>query len=332
MKMNKIKKERLSGAEIYSKYGMFIILVVIVIAAALLSKNFLKIANITNVFRQTSVVSIIAFGQTMILILGMIDLSQGSVMALTGCIACSVAASNNTSPSFVVLALLVGTLIGLVCGFVNGFVISTFKIPPFIMTLAMMKIARGIVLLYTNASPVVNMGEYFKQIGQANLGGFLPIPVLIMLVVMLIMWVILNRTKFGRYIFAVGGNEQAAVASGIKSKKIITLSYVVCGALTGFAGVILCSRMNSGQPAGAENYEFDAITGAIVGGTSLIGGIGSIVGTLIGCLIIGVLNNIMNLMNVSSYWQQIISGLVIALAVIADVTTKTKILNKKSKN
>lgn len=325
------KKERMSGAEIYTKYGMIIILAVIVIVSAILSENFLKGVNITNIFRQASVVAIIAFGQTIILILGMIDLSQGSVMALSGCIACSVAAANNTSAGFVILAFLVGTVIGLVCGLINGLVISKFNIPAFIMTLAMMNIARGAVLLYTNAAPVTGMGELFKEVGQGNIGGIFPVPVLIMAIIMFLVWLLLNRTKFGRYVFATGGNQQAALASGIKIRKIITLSYVVCGALTGLAGVLLSSRMNSGPPAGALNYEFDAITGAIVGGTSLMGGIGSVFGTLIGCLIISVLTNIMNLLSVSSYWQQIISGIVIALAVIADVTTKTSLLNRKGK-
>ena len=326
---NKIEKHQFSLAEIYTKYGMIIILVLFVAISALISDVFFTQGNITNIFRQASVVAIIAFGQTLILILGMIDLSQGSVMALTGCMACSIVASNPGSIATILLAILVSTLIGAICGFINGLVIATFKIPAFIMTLAMMSMARGTVLLYTNAAPVVGLGDIFKIIGQGNVS-FLPVPVIIMFVFLVISWILLSRTRFGRHIFATGGNMQAAITSGIKVKNVIILAYVVCGIFTGFGGALLSSRMNSGQPAGALNYEFDAITAAIVGGTSLIGGIGGVVGTFVGCLIICVLNNIMNLANVSSYWQQIVSGIVIALAVIADVKTKAMILNKKA--
>jgi inositol transport system permease protein len=191
-----------------------------------------------------------------------------------------------------------------------------------------MTIARGVVLLITEGKPISGMGDAFKQIGQGMLFDAIPSPVIIMLVFLVVSLLMLNRTKFGRYVYAVGGNELAAKSTGVKVNKTIILSFIYNGILTGIAGIVLMSRINSGQPAGAEGYEFEAITAAVVGGTSLMGGIGNIPGTFVGCLIIGILNNTMNLMGVSSYWQQIVKGVIIAIAVIVDFKTKSINLNK----
>ena len=195
------------------------------------------------------------------------------------------------------------------------------------MTLAMTTIARGAILLYTKGVPVSNLGN-FKVIGQGSIGP-IPISIIIFVVMMAISWILLNRTKFGRHVYAVGGNVRAAAASGIDTKKVIRRAFIYNGILTAVAGIVLMSRINSGQPAGGLGYEFDAITAVVVGGTSLMGGTGTIVGTMIGAMIIGVINNLLNLMNVSSYWQQIIKGLIIAVAVILDVKTKTAKVKKK---
>ncbi len=318
------KSHGIDIARIYRKYGTILIFAGICILASLLSPTFLTEANLTNVLRQVVVVSLLACGVTFIIILGQIDVSLGSVLALCGVIATSVMATTGS----IALAVLAGVAMGIVTGIINGFVITFFRIPSFIMTLAMTTVARGAVLLYTGGAPVSGLGE-FKVIGQGSIGP-VPISVLILAVFVAISWVLLNKTKFGRYVYAVGGNDRAARASGINSDSIVVKAFIYNGILCAIAGIVLMSRINSGQPAGGVGYEFDAITAVVVGGTSLMGGTGTITGTIIGSMIIGVINNILNLMNVSSYWQQIIKGLIIAIAVILDVWTKSARSKKKA--
>lgn len=318
-------KPKFSLAEMYLKYGMFFILLVLMIFSGVMSPTFFTLNNLFNVIRYMSIMALVAYGQTLILILGKIDLSVGSVMELCGCITCLVVRDTGS----LLLALLAGIAIGALCGLLNGFIISRFHMPAFIMTLATMQVARGAVLLLTNAVPVSNMGEAFKQIGQGTLFNVIPMPIVIMVFCFIFCWVLLNRSKFGRHIYACGGNEQAAVASGINAMKVTVISYVIMGVLTAMSGIVLMSYINSGQPAGAMNYEMDAITAAIVGGTSFSGGIGTIQGTFVGCLIVGVLDNIMNLLSVSSYWQQIVRGVIIAAAVILDMKSKELVMNKR---
>lgn len=313
-------------ARIYSKYGMFFILVVIVLVSCLLDSVFLTPLNLSNVFRNMSIVSLVAFGMTFLLILGMIDLSSGSVMALSGCLACIVVRDTGS----VALAILVGVATGFICGVINGAVIVRFRIPAFIMTLAMQTVARGTILMVTDGTPVRDMGDKFKLIGQGDIFGIIPIPVIIMLAGLLLCWILLNRTRFGRHVIAVGGNEVSARASGINVNKTIFLAYLMNGLFVGFAGVMFMARLNSGQPAGATNYELDAITAAVVGGTSMSGGSGSVMGTFIGGLIIAILNNMMNLQGLNSNWQMIVKGIIIAVSVIVDFKTKQLLANKKN--
>lgn len=315
----------MSLAAIYRKYGTVLIFIGIVLLASLTSDAFLTVANLTNVLRQVVVVSLLACGVTFVIILGQIDVSLGAVVALTGTIAASVMSMTGS----ITLALLAGVAIGVLVGLINGFVITRFGIPSFITTLAMTTVARGAVLLYTGGIPVSDLGN-FGVIGQGSVGP-VPISVLILLAVLFVSWVLLNRTKFGRYVYATGGNSKAALASGIDTKKITTKAFVYSGVLTAIGGIVLMSRINSGQPAGGVGYEFDAITAVVVGGTSLMGGTGTIMGTMIGSMIIGVINNILNLLNVSSYWQQIAKGLIIAVAVILDVKTKNSGARRKPK-
>lgn len=318
------KIKTMGFAGVYNKYGTILIFIGIFILAAVLNETFLTVTNLTNVLRQMVVVTLLALGVTFIIILGHIDVSLGSVLALAGCIAASVMSKTQN----IVLAILAGIVIGLITGFLNGFIITTYNIPAFIMTLAMTTVARGAVLLYTNGVPVTNLGN-FNVLGQGSIG-IIPISVIILLVFAIISWVLLNKTKFGRYIYAVGGNASAAAASGINVKNTVRLAFLYNGILAAVAGIVLMSRINSGQPAGGIGYEFDAITAVVVGGTSLAGGTGNIVGTVIGAMIIGVINNILNLMNVNSYWQQITKGLIIAIAVILDVQTKKVKVKKKA--
>lgn len=312
-------------AEIYRRFGTILIFIGIFALAASLNETFLTTGNLTNVLRQVVVVSLLACGVTFIIILGHIDVSLGSVVALTGTIAASVMSLTGNLP----LALAAGIGSGIVTGLLNGWVVTYFKIPSFIMTLAMTTVARGAILLYTAGVPVSGLGEDFKVIGQGNVGP-VPVSVIILIAVVLVAWVLLNRTKFGRHLYAVGGNAKAALASGINADSVVVRAFVFNGILASIAGIVLMSRVNSGQPAAGVAYEFDAITAVVVGGTSLMGGTGTITGTIIGSMIIGVINNILNLMNVSSYWQQIVKGLIIAVAVILDVKTKTAGARKKA--
>ncbi|SCM76874.1 D-ribose transporter subunit; membrane component of ABC superfamily [uncultured Pleomorphomonas sp.] len=318
------KIRELGFAEIYRRYGTILIFIGIVILATALSPYFLTPENLTNVLRQVVVVSLLGCGVTFIIILGHIDVSLGSVMALTGVIATAVMAATQS----LVLAIVAGILLGIFIGLINGFVITVFRIPAFIMTLAMTTAARGGVLLFTGGVPIANLGN-FRVIGQGAIGP-VPISVLILAVFVVLCWVLLNKTKFGRYVYAVGGNARAALASGINPNSVVVKAFVLNGILCAVAGIVFMSRINSGQPAAGVGYEFDAITAVVVGGTSLMGGTGTISGTIIGALIVGVINNILNLMNVSSYWQMVVKGTVIAIAVILDVQTKTARARKKA--
>ena len=298
------------------KYGIVLVLVALVIISGLLSPVFMKTANLINVLRQVSVVAIVTCAEVMLIIAGYIDLSVGSVCALAGCISCSVSiATGNT-----VLSLLSGLGVGAMCGLFSGGMIALFKVPAFIATLATMTITKGLVLLFTDGFAIYNIGD-MTILGQGKVGG-VPVPVIIMFIVVIISWVLLERTKFGRSLFAIGGNTKAAVAAGINHKRTTVKVYLYAGMLMGLAGVVLAARLNSGMPTAGDGYEMDAISAAVVGGTSFSGGAGSIFGGLIGALIIGVLNNLLNLLGVNSYYQQIIRGAIIAGAVIIDIATK----------
>jgi len=312
-----VTKRRFSLKQAFANYGYVFILAIMVIVSTLLSPVFLTMDNILNLLRQMSITVIIAYGVTMIIISGMIDLSSGSVVALAGVIGTSAFVATG-SPWF---GLIVGIAAGAATGLFNGTVITVFNLPPFIVTLAMMTAARGLALLYTGGYPIIDI-DAFTTFGKGFFLG-IPIPVLIMLGVFVLAIILTKRTRFGRYIFAIGGNEEAAIASGVNVKKVKILVFTLNGALIGLAGVILMSRINSGQPSAGLMYELDAITMAVIGGTSLSGGIGSIPGTLVGGLIVGILKNILNLTNVSPYWQQILKGVIILIAVIMDVYTKS---------
>jgi inositol transport system permease protein len=301
------------------KNGIFFILIAIFALSSIFVPGFFTATNLTNVLRQIAVVTIVALGATFVIILGHINVAYGSEIALTGCIACAAMVATNN----VLLAVLAALAVGLLIGCINGFVITKFGIPAFIMTLAVTTVARGSVLLFTGGIPIAKMGPSFLIIGQGNLG-FIPVSVLILLILFIITWTLLNKTSFGRYIFAVGGNENAAVASGIKSKIVVIKAFILDGALTAVAGAVLMSRMNSGQPSAAVGYEFDAITAVVVGGTSLSGGSGSLIGTVIGAIIVGVINNVQNLLNINTQWQQVVKGLIILFAVIFDVVSKRR--------
>ncbi|MDO5344457.1 MAG: ribose ABC transporter permease [Lachnospiraceae bacterium] len=276
--------------------------------------TFLTQKNIFNILRQNSTNLFLATGMTMVIILGGIELSVGSVIALSGCVAAGCVV-NLGLPEIVgfLAALLVGALVGIF----NGFVISMTDIPPFIVTLASMNITKGIALVLTGGAPIRCMTDAFKFPGAGYVGP-VPTPVILMLIVFIIAALIINRTKLGRHMYAVGGNAQAAQFSGINVKKVKFIIYAYTGLMSGLAGIVTASRLYSGQPTAGDGAEMDAIAAVVVGGTSMSGGSGRIGGTLIGVLIIGVLNNGLNLMGVDSNWQFIVKGFVILLAVYVD--------------
>ncbi|NLU52699.1 MAG: ABC transporter permease [Clostridiaceae bacterium] len=300
------------------KYSIYMILTILFVVCSFANENFLSVNNLTNISRQLAVTTILAFGETMLIISGMLDLSAGSVLALSGVFSVYVY-KNGAS---LLVAVLVGILTGIICNLINVLMISTFKAPPFIATLSMMTMARGLALLFTKGQNILQLGDYVI-LGQGSIG-VIPIPVIFLAAIAVLTWYILNHTRFGRSLYAVGGNEEAAIASGINVHKVKYLAFVINGIFVGLAGVLFMSRVNAGLPNGAINYEFTALTAAIIGGTSFSGGIGTAGGTLAGAFIVGFLDNIMNLTNVDSYVQQIIRGAIIAFAVIYDIRSKNK--------
>lgn len=308
-----------NAVKIYFKENLGIIVAFLVLCVFLsvfpkTSGSFFTRQNIFNVLRQISTNLFLACGMTMVIILGGIDLSVGSIIALSGCISAGCVARYNLP---LPIALLMGLLVGLLVGMFNGAVISKTTIPAFIVTLATMNIAKGLAYVYTGGSPVRVVTKEWQFLGAGYVGIF-PTPVVILVIVLIITAIIMNKTKMGRHMYAVGGNQQAAEFSGIKVEKIKFFVHAFSGLMAGLAGIVLASRMYSGQPTAGDGAEMDAIAAVVVGGTSMAGGSGKIGGTIIGGLIIGVLNNGLNLLNVNSFWQYVVKGVVILLAVFLD--------------
>ena len=304
-----------------SNLGILIGLLIMCIGLTFISDSFATSTNIFNVLRQISVNVFLACGMTMVILIGGIDLSVGSVIAISGCL-CAGLITNNGIPSG--LAIILAIIIGPLVGAVNGLIIANTKIPPFIVTLAMMNIGRGFARIYTNATTILVNDELFIWIGSGKIFGEIPVQLLFMVVVVIITGLILNKTKFGRNIYAVGDNQQAAVYSGINSKKVIFLVFTLSGLFAACAGILSAARTFSGQFNVGDGAEMDAISAVVLGGTSMTGGVGRISGTLIGCLVIGILNNGMNLMGIDSSWQYVVKGIVVLLAVYIDYIKKEK--------
>ena len=303
-----------NAVKIYFKENLGIIVAFLVLCVFLsvfpkTSGSFFTRQNIFNVLRQISTNLFLACGMTMVIILGGIDLSVGSIIALSGCISAGCVARYNLP---LPIALLMGLLVGLLVGMFNGAVISKTTIPAFIVTLATMNIAKGLAYVYTGGSPVRVVTKEWQFLGAGYVGIF-PTPVVILVIVLIITAIIMNKTKMGRHMYAVGGNQQAAEFSGIKVEKVKFFVHAFSGLMAGLAGIVLASRMYSGQPTAGDGAEMDAIAAVVVGGTSMAGGSGKIGGTIIGGL-----NNGLNLLNVNSFWQYVVKGVVILLAVFLD--------------
>lgn len=299
------------------QFGTLLGLIGLSIVLWIMTPYFLTVSNLLNVAQQTSINAIIAVGMTFVIITAGIDLSVGSLVAFSGVVLASVLQAGVPLP----IAILVGLGVGLSCGMINGLLITQGRIPPFISTLGMMSVARGAALLYTKGRPVSGFSENFRYLATGEIF-HIPVPVIIMGVVYIIAHFVLNRTKLGRYAYAIGGNEEAAILSGINVKLYKTMVYALCGMLSGLAALILTARLNSAQPIAGNMYELDAIAATVIGGTSLMGGEGTVLGTLIGALIMGVLRNGLNLLGVSSFIQQIVIGSVIIIAVLLDMALK----------
>ncbi|HJF32424.1 MAG TPA: ribose ABC transporter permease [Sporosarcina psychrophila] len=300
---------------VLQKIGPFIGLLLIVIIISIMSPNFLTLNNLLNVLRQVSINALIAFGMTFVILTGGIDLSVGSILALTGAVTAGLMAGGMDP----LLAMFLGLLLGAVLGAINGVIIAKGKVAPFIATLATMTIYRGLTLVYTEGKPISGLGDSqaFQLLGKGYFFG-IPVPVITMAITFGILYFILKKTTFGRRVYAVGGNEEASRLSGISVDRIKIYVYALTGMLAALAALILTSRLNSAQPTAGNMFELDAIAAVVLGGTSLTGGRGWIVGTLIGALIIGVLNNGLNLIGVSSFFQQVVKGAVILVAVLLD--------------
>jgi ribose transport system permease protein len=292
-------------------------LIVLVIAMSALSGDFLTTDNLLNVGVQAAVTAILAFGVTFVIVSAGIDLSVGSVAALSATVLAWSATSHGVP---VVLAVVLALATGIVCGLVNGFLIAYGKLPPFIATLAMLSVGRGLSLVISEGSPIA-FPDSVSHLGD-TLGGWLPVPVLVMVVMGLIAAFVLGRTYIGRSMYAIGGNEEAARLSGLRVKKQKLAIYALSGVFAAAAGIVLAARLSSAQPQAADGYELDAIAAVVIGGASLAGGTGKASGTLIGALILAVLRNGLNLLSVSAFWQQVVIGVVIALAVLLDTVRR----------
>ena len=301
--------------KLLSSYGIYVAFIILVIILSVSSEAFFTPMNFVIVVRQVAVIGIISIGLTFVISTGGIDLSVGAIVALSAVVATSFAVKDSAYPVAVAVGL--GLLVGLACGAFSGFFIAFMNLPPFIATLATMTIARGLALVYTGGRPITGLSQAYTVIGKGSLGIF-PIPVIIFIAAAAIGIFFLNYTKFGRHVFAVGGNERSAIVSGINAKAIKFACYVISGFASALAAIVLSARIQTGQPAGGEGYELDAITAVVIGGASLSGGAGSILGTVVGMMIIGVMTNGLDLLNVSSYYQQVIKGVIILIAVLAD--------------
>lgn len=310
-------KKKFNFGQFYSKYGIFIIFAVIFVVASVAVPGFFSSYNLKNTLLSIACTTVLAFGATFVIILGHINIAYGSEIAFIGCIACMI----DVATGSVWLAILAAIVIGIIMGALTGAIITKFHIPAFIMTLAITEAARGGAVLVTGGNTVSGLSSAFTFIGQGYIGP-IPMAVVILLIAFAIMWVILNKTPYGRYIYAVGGNAKAAEASGISPQKITLIAYLIDGILVGVSSLLLMGRLNSGVPSAGLSYEMDAITAVVVGGTSMSGGSGTLFGTLVGAVIVGIINNVQTLLGVDSNIQKIVKGAIIVGAVIIDVVTK----------
>ncbi len=319
---DKRKKAIMKNSNLKDLLGVIVAFLAVFLLLSVLpqtSSKFLTTTNLFNVARQITVNIILACGLTMAIIVGGIDLSVGSIIAVAGCLTSGLLTNNGMS---VGISILAGLLSGVLLGAFNGTVIAGTTIPPFITTLGTMYIGRGIARLYTDCKTILVDDKIFAYIGKGQIFGFIPIQIIYIVIICLFAWLILNRTQFGRHIYAIGDNEQAAVYTGINVKKTKFLVYTLTGFFAATAGILTAARTGSGLFSAGEGYEMDAIAAVVLGGTSMTGGVGRLSGSIIGAMIIGILSNGMNLMGFNSSWQYVVKGVVLLLAVLLDYFRK----------
>lgn len=328
-----IKKSRFDSLDIASRFGAFIFLIVLCLIFAVLEPAFLKPINIFNVLRQVSIFGLLAIGMTFVILTAGIDLSVGSLLALAGLVAAAVekgstglltgGGAGEAGGYGLPAAISAAVVVGLLGGLLQGTAISKLKVPPFIVTLGGLSAFRGMALVFSQGQPISAFREEYRYLGQELIGP-VPIPVIIFLGFAVIAFVVLRYTKYGRHIYAVGGNQEAARLSGLNVDRLITSVYVISGFFAGLSGFLLSSRLNSAEQVAGVGFELTVIAGVVIGGTSLFGGEGGVFGSVVGVLLIGVLGNGLTLLNVSSYYQQILIGLIIVFAVFFDQVVKRR--------
>lgn len=317
---NNTKNNKISKKDFIRKFSTVLILIMLMVVLTIMKPVFMTGNNIMTILLQTAVIAVIAIGETLVIITSGIDLSVGSLVAISG-VSSAIFMRDGMN---MVLACILGILISAACGLINGFIVAKGNIPEFIVTLGMMSIVRGASLVVTQGLPVSGLPDSFQVLGTGKLFGVIPVPAVIMIILAIIFTLILKKTLIGRYTYAIGSNEEATKLSGINTDRVKITVYGLSGLLAGIAGILLTARLISAQPTAGTGYELDAIAAAVIGGASLAGGEGTITGTVIGALIMGVLRNGLNLLNVSAFWQQIVIGAIIIAAVYGD-----KLKNKK---
>jgi ribose/xylose/arabinose/galactoside ABC-type transport system permease subunit len=296
---------------ILQRFGLLLVFLLLAAVLSILSDRFLTVNNLLNVFRQASINGIVSVGMTLVILTGGIDLSVGSILALSAVIGADLMTSG--VPAF--WSVLAALGIGAALGAINGFVITRGKIPPFIATLGMLTVARGLTLMYTQGQPITGLPESFRFLGAGSVGP-IPMPIIVAGLTFLIGYVVLTRTRFGEHVYLIGDNPTSARLAGVPTDRVTTIVYAISGLCAALAGLVLIARLDSAQPVIGQGYEFNAIAAVVVGGTSFAGGEGTLIGTLLGALLMETLNNGLNLLNVSSLWEQVFKGGVIALALL----------------
>lgn len=299
--------------KLWNNYSMIIVLIVLCVVLSFSSPYFLEVKNLINVLKQISIIAILSAGMTFVILSGGIDLSVGATLALSGVVSVLLS-SSGVNP---IIAMCTGAVVGLIAGLINGFFTAKAKLPAFIVTLGAFTYLRGLAYVISGGYPIMLESETFKFLGSGSIAG-IPVPIYVMAIVYIFAFFVLRYTVFGRNVYAIGGNQEAAHLSGIKVSNHLVVVYAISGLLSGIGGLVMAGRLYSGQPTAGQGFELDAIAAVILGGTRLTGGLGTIQGTLIGALIMGVLSNGLTLMDVGYYWQLVVKGAVIVLAVLLD--------------
>lgn len=306
----KLPNDKLSLSRLYDRFGVLVVFVLLFAVSCMLSDRFLQTSNLFNILRQISMFGILSVGMTFVIVSGGIDLSVGSITALVCVITANMVNDHGIIPAILV-ALLVGALVGLI----NGVGIAYGKLQPFIMTLGTMNMASGAASIYTNGTPISIKGN-FSKIGNSMLFNTIPLPAIYFIVILIAAYLVMRNTRFGRHVYSIGSNKEATRLAGVDVKKVTLSVYILSGVLAAVTGIIFAAQMASGSPVAGEGYEMNAITAAVVGGTSMSGGKGNLLGTFLGAVIMGILSNIMNLCGVSSYWQTVLTGLILVVAIL----------------